>query len=58
MELSIDFIEEKDIHVVMVSVPKGSRPIYTANDRVYIRELDESRPATPDEIENLVKKTK
>jgi len=41
-------------HILAVKVKKGSRPIYYYSHRAYIREGTSSRPAKPEEVEQLV----
>jgi ATP-dependent DNA helicase RecG len=43
--------------VLMLSVPKGSQPIYYANDIPYVRHLTSSRPAQPHEVIDLIRGT-
>lgn len=48
------FARERDRIVLMLSVPKGSQPIYYANDVPYVRHLTSSRPAQPHEVIELI----
>lgn len=43
--------------VLVLSVPKGSQPIYYANDIPYVRHLTSSRPAQPHEVIELIQGT-
>jgi len=56
VELFVDFVSENDKHVALITIPKGYMPFYTSEGKIYIRELDESRPATPEEIMRLAQK--
>ena len=49
VDISVDIVSEKDIRIVIITVRKGIMPSYECEGKVYIRELDASRPATYDE---------
>lgn len=49
VDISVDMVSENEIHVAIITVRKGSMPFYECEGKVYIRELDASRPATYDE---------
>jgi len=54
-EVRIDFFANlAGATIAVVTVPKGPSPIYLSNNVPYIRDLDQSRPATPEEIQRLV----
>jgi ribosomal protein S27AE len=56
-EIQVDFLSsDAGATIAMISVPRGPSPIYLSNNVPYIRELDQSRPATAEEIERLVTK--
>lgn len=50
------FAQEGGRTVVVLSVPKGSQPIYYSNGKPYLRHLTQSRPAQPHEVIELVRK--
>jgi ATP-dependent DNA helicase RecG len=54
--LSIKFAVERFRVVMVIDVPKGTEPVYYYNGKPYVRDLAESRPATPDEVIERVKK--
>lgn len=49
VDLSVDVISENDTRIIIISVRKGVMPYYECEGKVYIRDLDSSRPATYDE---------
>lgn len=49
------FAVEADAVVLVLSVPKGSQPLYYSNNTPYIRHLTASRPAEPHEVIEKVK---
>jgi ATP-dependent DNA helicase RecG len=51
----IAFAVEDGRTVMVVSIKKGSEPVYYNNGRPYIRDHSESRPAEPHEVKYLVK---
>lgn len=51
------FARDGDRIVLVLSVPKGSQPIYYANDIPYVRHLTSSRPAQPHEVIDLIQGT-
>ena len=51
------FGRDGDRIVLVLSVPKGSQPIYYANDVPYVRHITSSRPAQPHEVIELVQGT-
>ncbi len=44
------FAIEGDSVVLVISVPKGSQPVYYSNNIPYIRHLTDARPANPHEV--------
>jgi hypothetical protein len=42
--------------VARIEVPKGSQPVYFANDTPYVRHISSARPATPQEVTELVQR--
>jgi ribosomal protein S27AE len=55
VQIKVYFVDnEASMHFAVITVPKGSSPIYTMGGKVYIRELDQNRPATSEEIVKLV----
>lgn len=49
VDISVDTVSENEIHVAIITIRKGTMPFYECEGKVYIRELDASRPATYDE---------
>ncbi len=47
---------ESDCVVLVVTVPKGSEPIYYSQGKPYLRHITTSRPAEPHEVIDFVKK--
>ena len=47
---------DKNIHIAVITVLKGNRPLYSVNGRYYIRDMEESRQATTEEVVRLVEK--
>lgn len=58
VRINVEFVSENNICVAMITVQKGSNPIYFCNGKAYIRDLEESRPATVDEVVRLVSEWK
>ena len=54
VRVKVFFYERGGEEVVKIHVPKGSEPVYYSNERPYVRSLDQSRPATPDEVKRLI----
>lgn len=55
VDVRIDFFSGgTGIVVAMITIPSGPSPIYLSGGTVYIRHLDESRPASAEEIQQLV----
>lgn len=54
-EVYTNFYHDDNIHIVVITILKGIRPLYSFNDKYYIRDMDSSRPATPEEVERLIK---
>lgn len=52
--VTVYFNERDGLNVVKVWVPEGSSPIYYVDHIPYIRNLDESRKATPEEVQEYV----
>lgn len=50
------FAEEDGHTVLVLSVPKGSQPLYSSNQIPYVRHLTSSRPAEPHEVIDLVRR--
>lgn len=51
---NVTFIEmDSNTTIARIDVPKGNRPVYFNHDAPYIRFLSESRPATPEQVEDL-----
>lgn len=49
------FFREKDgKSVAKIHVSRGAEPLYYSNERAYVRSLDQSRPATPEEVIRLI----
>ena len=48
--VTVYFNERDGLHVIKVWVPEGSAPIYYVDHVPYVRNLDESRKATPEEV--------
>lgn len=55
IQVTIDFIEDMNKLFVKINVPKGIKPVYYSNNIPYIRNLTNSEPATPDQVEELHK---
>lgn len=56
IKVQVDFFSNNEnLHLAVITIPKGNMPFYTINGKTYIRDLDESRPAEPEEITQLVK---
>jgi len=53
--ISVDvyFVERDGSTVVKIFVEKGPEPVYLAGTTPYVRHLDQSRPATPEELKRL-----
>lgn len=52
--VTVYFNEHDGLSVVKIWVPEGSAPIYYVDDIAYIRNLEESRKAAPEEIEEYI----
>jgi len=54
----VDFItdEESGRMVAVITICKGSRPPYYYQNVPYVRDCEESRPATPDEVDEMVQR--
>ena len=52
----VDFVSNGGKNYAVITVIKGQYPVYYSKGRPYIRELDQSRPATPGEVQTLIKK--
>ena len=48
------FAVERELVVLVVSVPNGRQPVYYSSNTPYVRHLTESRPAEPHEVLELV----
>lgn len=48
------FAVEADKVILAISVPKGSQPVYYANNIPYVRHLTQAQPANPHEVVELV----
>jgi len=51
------FAIENDVVVLVITVPKGTQPVYYSNNIPYLRHLTEARPAEPHEVVDLVSET-
>lgn len=51
------FARDAERIVLVLSIPKGSQPVYYANDVPYVRHLTSSRPAQPHEVIELIQGT-
>ena len=49
----IRLASEGELPVLVIDIPKCGRPVYYCENVPYIRNVTESRPATPEEVENL-----
>lgn len=54
VRVEVYFRQYGDETVVKIFVPKGLEPLYYVNGTPYVRHLDQSRPALPDEVKQLV----
>ncbi len=55
VEIRIDFFsDKKGLDAAVITVPRGPQPIYTIDGKVYIRELQQTRAASAEEITALV----
>ena len=52
--VTVYFNERDGLGLIKIWVPEGSAPIYYVDHIAYIRNLDESRKATPEEIEEYI----
>lgn len=50
----IDFVPPDASRIAIITAPKGHFPVYYFKNVPYIRELEEARPATPDEVQQLI----
>lgn len=46
----VSFATEEGKVVLVISIPRGSQPVYYSNGKPYIRHLSSSRPAEPHEV--------
>lgn len=53
---TVSFAVEDESIVVVISVPKGSQPIYYCNNQPYIRHVTQSRPSEAHEVIELIQK--
>jgi len=54
-EVRIDFFsDDRGACIAVITIPKGPSPIYLSGSVPYIRDMDQSRPATAEEIQRLV----
>ena len=51
------FVQEAGRTVLMLTIPKGSQPVYYANGVPYLRHITSSRPAEPHEVIELIQGT-
>jgi hypothetical protein len=52
--INVIFIDiDSGTTIARIDVPRGNRPVYYNHDTPYIRYLSESRPASPEEVEDL-----
>lgn len=59
VDLRIDFFSDgQGIDLAMATIPKGSSPIYISGGTIYTRSLDETRPASAEEVQRLVAQSK
>jgi len=49
VDISVDYVSETDIYIVIITVRKGITPTHEYEGKFYIRFLESSREATPDE---------
>lgn len=49
------FAVEEGRPLLVLSVPRGSQPVYYCNEKPYLRNISESRPAQPHEVVELVR---
>ena len=52
--VTVYFNERDGLDVIKIWVPEGSAPIYYVDFIPYIRNLDESRKATPEEVQDYI----
>lgn len=52
--VTVYFNQRNGVDVVKIWIPDGTAPIYYVDNIPYIRNLDESRKATPDEVSDYV----
>jgi len=52
--VQISLIPSNQRVIARIHVPKGSKPVYYVGHVPYVRHLDQSRPAEPEEVEALV----
>jgi len=50
----VDFAFGGDTNIAIITVQSGAAPTYYFKGVPYIRELEESRPATPEEVQHLI----
>jgi len=51
------FAREENRVVLVLTIPKGSQPVYYAKDVPYVRHITSSRPAEPHEVIDLIQGT-
>jgi len=55
LDVRVDFFSDgKGTDISLVTIPRGPHPIYLSGNVPYVRNLDESRPATAEEITQIV----
>jgi hypothetical protein len=56
LTIRVDFVSDSGKNYAVITVIKGPAPIYYSKGVPYVRDLDQSRPATPDEVQALIEK--
>ncbi|MBC8217239.1 MAG: ATP-binding protein [Planctomycetes bacterium] len=57
--IRVDFLSDKEkSNFALVTVPKGAEPVYYVQGKPYLRDNNESRPATPEEVKELIRRHK
>jgi predicted HTH transcriptional regulator len=52
-QLNLDYYcNKREIKVAIITIPKSNR-VHMFNDKIYIRKLDECRPAEPNDVDEL-----
>jgi len=54
--VALSFVPYQGKYVARIFVPKGVHPVYYVNNKPYLRHLDKSRQAEPDEVEDLIRR--